>query len=110
MTLSVLTVLLLPFQEIFLKQIESAQRHEEMVRGGVPTSGVVKVRASHQAGSSDSGGGKAAKGSVVSESEKEALRLQAIDAYRSQKKGGVGGATMQSLKALVNKGASGAGF
>ena len=76
-----------------------------MFRGGVPSSGAVEVRASHLGR-----GGKTAKGSIVSESEKEVLRLQAIDAYRSQKKGGVGGATMQSLKALVNKGASGAGF
>ena len=76
-----------------MKQIGEAQRRDTTLRGGVP--------------SSDSGGGQHQQNkrpAPSAEGDAEALRLQVIAAYRAQKKGaGPGGATMQTMKALVGK-------
>ena len=87
-------------QEIFLKQLDSAKKKDEVAfRGGLKHSGGEGgPRVAHAMGSAST-----SLTLTQSQSDNEALRIQAIDAYRSKKKSGSGGATMQSLKALVSK-------
>ena len=86
------------WQEIFLKQLDSAKKNEEALRGGLPSGGGEGLSQSHVPEAKK-------RTSSVENGDTEVLRMQAIAAYRAKKKGGPGGATMQSLKALVAKSA-----
>ena len=82
-----------------MKQLQAAQKKDEALRGGLPSGGGEGLN--HVA----AGSSKQPSHHSPLLNDSDALRTQAISAYRAKKKGGSGGATMQSLKALVYKSA-----